>query len=216
MKKIKGIALVILGSLSIFFSMYWAIFNTGFSFGEILEQYSYFTNQVSLLCGLYMILYGAFLLKFSSLGSFLHNPAVKTAVTVYAMIVLFGYYISVVPLAAFTSAELYITDIQSIYMHFIAPICTLILFTKTPFTQKLASASLLKISAYPILYCIFAQLNATVFNFFIYPILDPDVMGNMFNVVLASFGVISAGLLIELYFVKQYNSKAKRVNSAVQ
>ncbi len=213
----KGVLLITLGTTAIFFSVYWMLFNTDCTWTDLLNQYAYFTNQVALLTGLYFILIGISYCGARQLQHFLFHPAVKTAAAAYVTIVGLGYYAGVIPFSLFTSEQLYVGDIQSVYLHAVHPLIVLFFYFKTPFlTKNNIGRPLLTLSAisiYPLGYLFYAQIAAALRQFYVYPFLDPAVMGGMDNVLLVSAAVLVVGIgIIAAYcrFERKKGGRARR------
>ena len=215
--KNKGYILILLGLLALFFSMYWTLFEAGLSLKNLKIQYSYYTNQVTVISGIYLILLGFYCCGVNRLGILVCHPTVKKVITACVLIVCIGYYVGVVPFSLFSAEELYLLEPQSIYMHAINPIIVLYLYRTTPsyYNSKRGihiTAQLCSITYF--LWFSFTALSKARFtSFYVYPFLNPQVMGSKGNALLTSLMVLSIGIIFILIFTKSAGTGGQRDSS---
>ena len=210
-RKFKGYIIVLLGLLALFFSVYWTLFEVGVSSENLKIQYLYFTNQTTLVSGLYMIFLGFYYCGIDKLRRLVFHPALKSAIMAYVSIVCIGYYVGVVPFSLFTAEELYLLAPQSIFMHAINPIIVLYLYMTTPFYCKkidINVKSLFYSLIYILRYFSFVAAQAIIAGLYVYPFLDPLVMGGIKNVIFASLGVFIIGVFLVGAFLRHGQKRA--------
>lgn len=187
-KKALGVGYTVFGLMCLYYCNYWFLHYTDKSLYHLLYQFSYFTNQTIILCGIYCICLGLCYLGCTPLQKLVFNSYIKVGITTYILMVSIGYYIGVARFCLVSWDELYIAQPHSIFMHLIAPIVMALIYNTTPMEGKVIYPTFMWLSVYPMGYLIFANLYSMVTGNYIYPILNPDIMGSHLEIPIAVFG----------------------------
>ncbi len=186
-RKSLGVGYTVFGLMCLYYCNYWFLHYTDRSLRHLFYQFSFFTNQTIVLCGVYCLGLGLCYLGCVPLQKLVFNCYVKVGVTTYILMVGVGYYIGVVRFYLISWDELYIAQPQSIFMHLVAPVIMGLIYNTTPMEGKVRYPTFMWLSVYPMTYLIYANIYSVLTGVYIYPILNPDIMGSHFEIPAAVF-----------------------------
>lgn len=182
--KLKGLGFFVFSCACFYYSYYWYAYHTPRQWMDLVRQYSFFTNQTIFLLSIYTLGVSLYYLGGRRLGKYLFNSYVKTAMTSYVFAVSLGYYIGVAKFYLTSWSSMYVGESQSIFMHFIAPVVVGLTYHSTPFIGKIEAKGIVTLAIYPLFYLYYATLYSRFTGEYIYPILDPGIMGDHLQIPL--------------------------------
>lgn len=209
-EKLGGAIALLIGCCCLFFTAY-PLLVKPVTLGEVVTQYTYFTDQVVVLCGVYLILTGLYCFGVRSLGAFVFQPYVKTGITVYILTVGITYYIGVVPFTLMGHPEgLFVKELQSVFMHLGVPVFMTLLYYFTPVTSHISLPKSMLILIYPFVYFVYLFLYTITTGNSIYPFLNMEIVGS-WGIAALCFIAITVGMCaIGLLTIRGYNRKWRR------
>ena len=176
--KVKGLFFFSLSISCFFYSYYWYAYHTPMELSDLIRQYSFFTNQTIFLLSIYMMGVALYYLGWKSSGKVLFNSLVKSGITSYVFAISLGYYIGVARFYTTAWESMYVGQIQSVFMHFIAPVVVGFTYHITPFIGQIDATGMVSLALYPLFYLYYAAMYGKYTGDYIYPVLNPNVMGS--------------------------------------
>lgn len=195
-KKTLGSLRLVIGLLSISI----ILTRTMFSWNPSVPAFYYFTVLSNLFCAGFWIYYGYHKYK-------LVNPLVHSSITLYMLItnIVFATLIDAVFTETLytmlfnkeiTQTVLHVSMGSSIFTHYVFPFLIGIDFLLFGKHYKLQRKDFFKVVTFPLLYGIMHSFYGIITNNYLYPFLNPSVVGGWPQVVLIMMAILVAMIIV--------------------
>ncbi len=169
--------------------------------GSGVNLLAYFTILSNIFVGIWLIIFAFYLLFKTKILSFILNPVLQGALTLYIFITGVVYFGILTWAMDFDFETTVLYEIVNYINHLILPLFFTTLWFLPANEKKLAFKDTLIWLVFPLAYFVFSMIRGAFTNFYPYPFLDPSILGQLWNFLNGFFMVGVAFVLLVGVFI---------------
>lgn len=170
-------------------------------FGTGISLLAYFTILSNIFTGLWLIIFAVYVFFKTKALRFILNPVLQGALTLYIFITGVVYFGILTWAMDFDFETTVLYEIVNYINHLIMPLFFTTIWFLPNNEKKLAFKDTLLWLIFPLIYFIFSMIRGAFTNFYPYPFLDPNILGQLWNFLNGYFMVGVAFVLLVGVFI---------------
>lgn len=173
-----------------------------------VHSLSYYTIQSNIIVFIWLLALAIYFFSNNSFFKKATNINISATITTYILVTGIIYWLVLVPIYFEPGESSWLFTFSNIWLHTITPIYSLFILLLIRYNNKEVKAklNLLTFFIYPIMYIIYAMINA-INEVYFYPMFNPKLLGSWFGVAICI--IVIAAIFTALYSILLLGLKKK-------